>query len=164
MLDRRLSFLSARRGKATTGTHREGQGGAAVASQSRYDEAMSAVVEKADVDWSRPVKERVQFDRDTLGRLIRLYKESGGSDKTKAAYRQQYKAAGKHLQTVGEDNPLDAMTPMLVVIHLKERLTGSADKRYEDTPNGPRLRADAPREDNDAIREDLSWTEEPGEY
>jgi hypothetical protein len=47
------------------------------------------------------------------------------------------------------------MTPMLVLIRLKERLTGSTDKRYEDTPDGPRLRAEAPREENDAIREDL---------
>jgi hypothetical protein len=64
-----------------------------MASQSTYDEAMSAVVEKADVDWSRPVDERVQFDRDTLGRLIRLYKESGGSEKTKVACRRHHKAA-----------------------------------------------------------------------
>jgi len=101
-----------------------------------------SVVEKADVDWSRPVEERVEFDRDTLGRLIRLYKKSGGSEKTKMAYRRPHEAAGARLHEAGEDNPHDAMTPMLVLIRLKERLTGSADKRYEETPDGPRLRAE----------------------
>lgn len=130
-----------------------------MASQSTYLESLRAALDAASVDLSRHPDERVAFDRVTLARVVSLYKESGGVDKTKAGYRQLWKTLqGKRLTTD------EWATEALALMKLRERLTGSADRRYEETADGPRLRNDIQRAEYDAILEDLSWTEEPGEF
>jgi hypothetical protein len=132
-----------------------------MASQSTYTEAMAAAVATADVDRSRPKGEWVLFDRDALGRVVALYKQSGGVEKTKAAYRQLWRTEEHRLLKSTTQDPA-VWSPLLVLIRLRERLTGTADRRYDETAEGPRLRPQLPREEYDQILEDLSWTEEPG--
>ncbi|QWZ07718.1 hypothetical protein KRR39_20360 [Nocardioides panacis] len=117
-----------------------------MASQKTYYEAMQSAVDAATVDADAPHDERVTFDRHTLDRVMRLYKEPGGEMKARFAWRDL-------LNAIIERRDAEAG---LALWTLRDRLTGSTGRRYEETVNGLLAKPDAPRSPDDPDT-DLTW-------
>ena len=128
-----------------------------MASQQTYHKAMAAAMESASVDRAAPEDERVCFDPKRLERVVELFKEPGGTRMMKCAYRDLLHDA------VLERSDMDQALALLV---LRDRLTGSRDRRYVETDGGWRP-VDAgpvpgrPAEEmsTDEIAESLSWVD-----
>ena len=125
-----------------------GQRGSVMAIQQTYHQAVIAVVAAASVDRSRAEPEWVRFEPSSLTRLSELFNEPGGDGKTKLAWREAM-----------DDALADPIDPSkaLALYRLKDRLTGSVDRIYDETPDGLRRRFEQPLSADQAQGDDLSW-------
>jgi len=103
-----------------------------VANQAPVETALRAAASKAVVDRQAPAGEQVSFERDSLDRVVRLFREAGGEDRVISSWNvvlREFITAGAEAGK-GTAAALRHLDGALALFALKERLRGGAPRQY----------------------------------
>lgn len=109
-----------------------------VTSRAGVEDALRSAASGAHVDRDAPAGEQVSFERDSLDRVVRLYRETGGEDLVISAWNRvlrEFITAGAE---AGKGSPAAAhhLDRALALFALKDRLRGGGARQYRMGPGG----------------------------
>ena len=101
-------------------------------SRAAVEDALRSAARGAHVDRDAPAGEQVSFERDSLDRVVRLYRETGGEDRVISAWNRvlgEFITAGAE---AGRGSPAAAphLAGALALFALKDRLRGGGPRQY----------------------------------
>lgn len=109
-----------------------------MASQTAVEDALRTAASRANVDRDAPVGEQVSFERDSLDRVVRLFREAGGEDRVISSWNV---VLGEFITACAEaekGSPAAArhLEVALALLALKDRLRGGGPRQYRMGPGG----------------------------
>lgn len=107
-------------------------------SRAAVEEALRTAATRAQVDREAPAAEQVSFDRDSLDRVVRLFRETGGEDRVISAWNgvlREFITAGAEADK-GSLEAARHLDAALALLSLKDRLRGGGPRQYRMGPGG----------------------------
>lgn len=109
-----------------------------MASQAGFEAALRTAANKAVVDRQAPAGEQVSFERESLERVVQLFRETGGEDRVISSWNvvlREFITAGAEAGK-GSEAAVRHLNGALALFALKDRLRGGAPRQYRMGTDG----------------------------